>query len=176
MRSDHQYNQGHRRMGAGDSGQALLEFAISATMMLTLVFGIIVFSRAIYIRELITNLTGEGSSMASRGTSLPNTAAAVVAAAAPLDLSINGRVIVSSVFNNAGKIQLSGQASQGGLGAASSIGGVIGGPATLPVAVVPQPNQTVYVTEVYYKYHSITPIGNLLATILPSQLYDVAYY
>src|SRR5271166_3459056 len=79
MRSDHQYNQGHRRMGAGDSGQALLEFAISATMMLTLVFGIIDFSRAIYIRELITNLTGEGSSMASRGTSLPNTAAAVVA-------------------------------------------------------------------------------------------------
>ena len=136
------------------------------------------FSRAIFIEQVITNLTGEGSSMASRGTSLSNTAAAVVSASSPLNLNVSGQVIVSSVFNNNNKIQLSGQVSQGGLGATSLIGSVIGGTAVLPALVTPQLNQTIYVTEVFYKYQPITPIGNLLTTnlVLPRRLYDVAYY
>lgn len=167
----------HNTRRVNDSGQALVEFALSATLMLTLVFGLVDFSRAIYISEVITTLTGEGSSMASRGTTLSDTAAAVIAASAPLNLSVSGQVIVSSVFNNNNRIQLAAQVSQGGLGATSRIGGVIGGTASLPSTVVPQLNQTVYVTEVFYKYKPITPIGNLLdGTILPSRLYDIAYY
>ncbi len=160
-----------------DSGQALVEFVLSATLMLTLVFGLVDFSRAIYIAQVIANLTGEGSSMASRGTTLSDTATAVVAASTSLNLSTSGQVIVSSVFNNNNKIQLTGQVSQGGIGSISQIGSVIGGTAILPATVVPQLNQTVFVTEVFYKYQPITPIGNLLTgTVLPSQLYDVAYY
>jgi len=161
---------------ADDGGQALVEFALSASLLLTLLFGLIDFSRAIYFEELMANLTGEGSSMASRGTSLAKTVAAVVAASGDLNLGSNGQVIVSSVLNNSGKIQLSGQASQGGIGATSRIGSVINGNASLPAAAAPQANQTIYVTEVFYKYQAITPIGNFLSVVLPSQLYDVAYY
>ena len=87
---------------ANESGQALVEFALSAIMMLILVFGLIDFSRAIFIAQVIANLSGEGSSMASRGTTLSDTAAAVTAASAPLNLSVSGQVIVSSVFNKRG--------------------------------------------------------------------------
>ena len=70
-------------MKTEDSGQALVEFAIAAMMMVTLLFGLIQFGRAIYDQQVITNLTAEGCSLASRGTSLADTATAVIASAAP---------------------------------------------------------------------------------------------
>jgi hypothetical protein len=101
----------------------------------------------------------------------------VVTAAATLDLTDNGRVIVTSVYNNNNSLQITGQASQGGIAASSKVGNVVGGAATLPASATPAVNQTVYVTEVFCNYKTITPIGNLLGkNILPSQLYDVAYY
>lgn len=168
---------GRSKIINGSSGQAIVEFTISAMVLVTLVFGLIDFSRAVYDIEVMKSLTGEGSSLASRGTSLTDTASAVVLAAAPLDLNDKGRVIVTSVFNNNNSLKITGQASQGGIAALSLVGNVVGGLATLPTGAVPQVNQTVYVTEVFYSYKPITPIGNFLSkTTLPSQLYDVAYY
>lgn len=167
---------GRRKAEPADAGQALVEFAISVVVLLTLVFAVIDFSRAIYNVEVMKNLTGEGSAMASRGTSLSDTATAVVASSS-LDLNDSGRVIVTSVLNNNNSLKVTGQASQGGIAALSKVGNVIGGAATLPAGATPQVNQTVYVTEVFYNYKSITPLGNFLGeNVLPSQLYDVAYY
>ena len=110
-----------------DSGQAIIEFALSATVMLILIFGLIDLSRAIFVAQVITNLSGQGSSMASRGTTLANTAAAVAASSAPLNLNSNGRVIVSAVFNNNSVLKLTGQSALGGIAALSHVGSVIGG-------------------------------------------------
>jgi len=162
---------------ARDSGQAVLECALSATIMLILVFGLIDLSRAIFVAQVIANLAGQGSSMASRGTTLPNTAAAVAASSAPLNLNTNGCVIVSAVYNNNSVMKLTAQSALGGITALSHVGSAIGGTATIPSAAAPQLNQTVYVTEVFYSFKAITPIGNFLSkTFLPKQLYDVAYY
>ena len=162
-----------------DSGQALVEFALSAVLMLSVVFAIIDFSRALHDLQIITNLTGEGSAMASRGITLTDTAAAVVAASSPLNLgaSTNGKVIVSAVYSDTTKLTLTGQASQGGLTASSNVGTTINGTATLPSKAIPPVGQTVYVTEIYCSYKSITPMGKLLTSlVLPSKLYNVAYY
>ena len=162
---------------ARDSGQAILECALSITVMLILAFGLIDLSRAIFVAQVIANLSGQGSSMASRGTTLANTAAAVAASSAPLNLNTNGRVIVSAVFNSNSVLKLTNQAAQGGITALSHVGSVIGGNAGVPASAAPQLNQTVYVTEVFYNFQAITPIGNFLSkTFLPSQLYDVAYF
>ena len=64
-----------------ESGQALVEVALALVLLCVFVFGVIDFGRAIYNVEVMKNLVGEGSSMASRAggaTSLATTATAVV--------------------------------------------------------------------------------------------------
>lgn len=166
-----------RKQAGEDSGQSLLEFALCASVLFIILFGVIDVSRALFVGQVIVNLTGEGCALASRGTSLSDTATAVMNASAPLSFTTNGRVIVSSVYNNSTALKLTGQSALGGLAATSRIGGSIGATVTLPTDATPQPGQTVFITEVFYTYHSITPVGSFLnATIVPSQLYDVGYY
>ncbi len=164
-------------MERDEAGQALLEFALCASVLLIILFGLIDVSRVLFVDEVVVNLTGEGCALASRGTTLPDTATAVMAASSPLDFAGHGRVIVSSVYNNNNVLQLTGQSALGGLAASSRIGSAIGSTVTLPANATPQTGQTVFTTEVFYTYHSITPVGSFLnATIVPSQLYDIGYY
>ncbi len=158
----------------GESGQAVLEYAISALVMATIVFGMIDFGRAIYQQQVITTLTGEGANMASRGTAMSSAVSAVIAAS-DLNLSTNGKVIATAAYNNASAVKITSQVSQGSLSASSRIGSNLG-TATLPSGAVPQSNQTVYAVEIFYAYQPITPIGKLIKTVMPVQLYDVAYY
>src|SRR5689334_6984144 len=55
------------------SGQALVEFALISLVLITLLFGLIDFGRAILVRQVMVNLSREGANLASRGTSFPDT-------------------------------------------------------------------------------------------------------
>ncbi len=167
---------GGSRFGNG-SAQALIEFVFVVFMMVALLFGLIDFGRAIYEKEVLTNLSREGANLASRGASLSNTVAAVMAGAGTLNFTNNGLIIVSSVFNSNNTYYVTAQVSQGGLAVKSKVGSA-GGKATMPAAAIPIPqsNQTVYVTEVFYQFKSITPIGTILNVAMTNQLYDAAYF
>ena len=171
---------GHRRADASnrESGQALVEFAAVGFLLLMLVFGLIDFSRAIYDQQVMKGLTRQGSNLASRGTDLASSASSVITGAAPLNLNSSGRVIITSVANVNGFYKITGQVSAGGIAAASKIGQGVGNPATVPPAAAPilQLNQTIYVTEVFYSYQAVTPVGKLVSVQMPSTLYDVAYF
>jgi len=167
----------HARRRLASPGQALLEFALVLSILITLVFGLIDFSRAISVKQVLTNLSREGSNLASRGTPLANAMKAVVAGATPLNINTSGRVFISSVTNVGGAFVIQDQVTTGGISATSKVGS-IGGVATLPTTstAFPQPTQTVYVTEVFYLYTATTPIGKLTNLVMPSQLYDAAYF
>lgn len=166
-----------KRLAEEQCGQALVEFALCASLLFIILFGVIDVSRALFVGQIIVNLTGEGCALASRGTTLAETATAVMNASPPLDFAGHGRIIVSSVYNNNNALKLTGQSALGGLDATSRIGSSIGGTVALPASATPQAGQTVFITEVFYTYHSITPVGSFLnATVVPSQLYDVGYY
>lgn len=178
---------------SADSGQALVELALSVSLLLILGLGVIDVARAIYYVEVVKNLTGEGSSMASRSgssiTALSLTAQTVVTdAGTDLNMGSKGCVIVTSVTNNGATknpLQVTGQASQGSCSGITSKIGCYPPPATCGVASLSseanaalQVNQSLFITEIFYTFSTVTPIGALLnkSNILPTQLYDAAYY
>jgi TadE-like protein len=164
-----------------ESGQAFVEFAFVAFMLIAMLFAIIDFGRIIYTRQILVNLSREGANLASRGTDLSNTVAAVIAASDPLDFTNHGYVIVSVVVSNSEGLQVTNQWKQGGLSGVQSRIGTVGGAAVnLPsvIPALPPPNQTLYIAEVFYNLTpaTITPIGQLLTLNLPKTNYDIAYF
>ena len=106
-----------------------------------------------------------------------------MAASNPLDFTKNGMVIVSAVISNNSGLVVTQQVQQwlGGLSGVKSRIGVAGGAAlNIPIVTpaIPPPNQTVYITEVFYnlKPATLTPVGQLLQMTLPKTNYDIAYF
>jgi Flp pilus assembly protein TadG len=167
-----------RKLVTHQSGQAMLEFAIVATLGLTLMFALVDFGRALNYTQVMIGLSRQGSNLASRGDTLSAAAQAVISGEAPLDLNHNGEVIVTAVTNAAAGYIVTGQVVQGNGAQPSKIGQTVGGVATVPAAAsaMLQPGQTIFVTEVFYAFQPITPIGNLLNTVMPSTLYEAAYF
>lgn len=171
----------------GKSGQALVEVTLITFILVALVFGLIDFSRAIYERQLLVNLTREAANLAARGTGatqlevMQNAVNAVVGSASPLNLiSTSGRLIVSAVTNaDATSPYVSQQVSTGKLAAASNVGKKGSGiKAILPVQnpSIAQTNHTLYIAEIWYVYKSVTPIGRLANFTFTNRFYDVAYF
>ncbi|PSH02804.1 MAG: hypothetical protein CXZ00_15515 [Acidobacteria bacterium] len=165
----------------GERGQALLELMPVMVLLLTLTCAVLDFSRALWQVQVITGLTREGSNLASRNTSLADSTTAVVNDGAVLKLTTatNGKVIITSVQNVNGNFVITGQYSVGNLSANSRVGMFSGNKkATLPATAttIPQPGDTVYVTEIFSSFSPITPLGTFVKNAIPLTLYDVAYF
>jgi len=181
----------NRELVKRESGEALIELAFIATTLVVFILGVVDFGRAIYDVEVMKNLAGEGSSMASRSNPsfLSTTVQTLVNdAGSDLKLSSNGCVIMTMVTNDSGTLTITAQAQQCGITASSKIGclqGVNGCQSSTPTlpayastALGDEPNgSSMAVTEIYYNFSTITPITAILGSnSIPSQFYSVAYY
>jgi hypothetical protein len=156
-----------------------------------MVFGVIDFGRLIQARLIVTNVSREGGSLASRGINSGNDLLSMLqSSGAPLDLNGLGRIYVSKI--KAGTsitapdphpdpyIDPNSLWSAGNLGVSSVIGGqsYLGlSPALYNHLVLNAGNQTsdiaeLWVVEVYYKYKPITPLPQFIQNILITPGYD----
>jgi hypothetical protein len=178
VRLQHGGKQARRRRS--ERGQALLEFTACFLVLLAMVFGLVDISRILHDKQVMSGLTRQGSNLASRGTSLQQTVSALVTQGSSLDLGTEGRVIVTSVAEGSnGSPEIKAQAeSTGGIPVTSIVGSGAGKSATVPSGAnsVLKQGQTIYVTEVFYSFRTVTPIGSILKMALPFTLYESAYF
>jgi Flp pilus assembly protein TadG len=185
-----------RVSGRGEDGQALIEFTLVTVLLIVLIFGAIDFSRAIYMRQVLINLSRETANLEARGVGsttaeiMTNALNAAIQEASPLTLnSTNGMVIVTAVTNYTNVVKkqstatytISHQFWLGTLGTFQSAVGTYTGSNKFNQGILPNTgilpaNRTVYVAEIFYKFSPITPVGQLIKVILPAQFYDVAYF
>jgi len=180
------FRSGKRRH---ERGASLLELALLLPILVVLAFGVIDLGRLIHARLVVTNVSREGGSLASRDLQLGSTPGTtlvdmLLASASPFDLSgSQGRIYVTKIkagMTLADPLPRIDTRLQGGnYNVSSSIGGIVGQVPTglsstmynhLRFEPAPQnaPDITeLSVVEVFYHYRPITPLPNFVQNLFP---------
>jgi TadE-like protein len=182
------YSLVRAQLTAKDRGQAAVELAAAATLLLLFMCSAIDFGRVLYDLEVISELSRQGSNLASRVSgsaacdSLCTSLADLLAGDSGLGLSSNGKVIITE-FDQAkpaagGTYTVVEQVqSSTGITATSRVAPG-GGSAVIAGAPALQTGQKLYTTEIFYSFTPATGIGAMTnnAVGFPTQLYDIAYF
>jgi Flp pilus assembly protein TadG len=180
----------------------MLEFALLAPFLVTIVFAVVDVSYALLHQHVVTRLTREGSNMISRNTSLGDAATAMRnIASPPVNFGANSTLIFSVIervstvgAGNYNKDVLYARYQFGSLAASSAIhtrgAGAFGsGPdyqaansdndTSLQVTNLPGnllvTGGMLYITEIYTSHQGLTPLASF-GIPLPSRLYSISYF
>jgi len=80
-----------------ERGASLLELALLLPLLAVMAFGVIDLGRLIHARLVVTNVSREGASLASRGRDPSNLMTMLESSAKPFDLKGNGLIIITKV-------------------------------------------------------------------------------
>jgi hypothetical protein len=165
-----------------EKGIAALELAFILPVLLVLSLGVIDFGGLIHSRLIVTNVSREGGSLASRETNIGVDFLNMLQTSGnPLDLNGLGKIWISRITagwrDTKGVIydpSITLQISNGSLVVPSAIhsGGTMGLSPDLYGHLVYKPDNStsdidgVTVVEVYYKYIPITPLPKIIENIL----------
>jgi Flp pilus assembly protein TadG len=177
------YLSARKKLRGNSSGQAAVELALAVTLLLIFMCAAADFGNALNDMQILSELTRQGSNLASRGDTLAATNAALLAGDSGLGLSTQGRVVITQVTQTTpvagGPYKVAAQAySLTGITATSRIAPSGSGNVSITGAPALQTGQSLYITEIFYTYTPLTGIGALTsgAVGMPSTLYDVAYF
>ncbi len=161
-------------MNSRQSGQAMIELALTLPFLVMLAMGIIDFSRAIQFDNVLIAMSREGANLASRTPEEPakmnNIITALVTTAEPLAMSTRGMVYITRIRGRAdgsGEVEGQFRAASGARSISSQVwscGSWRGDnscavPNPAPVVRLPlalRANETVYVAETAYQHEMLT--------------------
>ncbi|WP_028571499.1 TadE/TadG family type IV pilus assembly protein [Desulfonatronum lacustre] len=168
----------HRTPRNGEQGVALIEFALILPLLALLAFVVIDFGRLFHARLIVTNVSREGGSIASRGFKSGDQLLNMLQASAePLDLHGEGRILITRVRAGTGIPEdlrvprIASVSSRGSLNASSSIHeNRLNMGFTETIYTYLLFNEThntsiiseVVVVEVFFHFRPVTPLPNFL--------------
>jgi hypothetical protein len=170
-------------VGWSERGVSIVELAFILPILVVLAFGVVDFGRLIHARLVVTNVSREGGSLASRDILVDRGLVdMLLSSATPLDLrNQDGRIYVTKIKAGEKKSDpepyIGSRAMGGALGVPSVISGNLGG---TPSGLSPtlyghlkfnDANDAadildVTVVEVYYEYRLITPLPKFIKNLL----------
>jgi Flp pilus assembly protein TadG len=157
----------------------LVEFAIVFPILLMLFVGTLDFGRLVYFQQIVSNISREGGSMASRGATDAQVITAAEASDDPLDLVAAGRTVISTIQRQSAQNAtpwVTQQTAHGGLTTFQSHVGTVGGPAVVPGITQMADGVTLYAVEVVHRFRPVMPVGVLGTGLYPDTVYDVSYF
>lgn len=174
----------------GQRGASFVELALILPLLVIMVFGIIDLGRLIQTRLIVTNVSREGGSLASRDISTGSGLITILqSSASPLDMAQYGKIWVTNIKAGVSAARpdptidpdYNPRLQSAGLAIPSS---VVGNPGATPTGwITTTPlyprlqfdtgNNTadlsqITVVEIFYFYTPITPLPNFIATLFPN--------
>jgi len=171
-----------------ERGAALLELAFILPLLVIMVLGVIDLGRLIHARLVVTNISREGGSLASRGRggTDANLLAMLQSSATPFDLANQGLIYITEIGAQDSTATpprntpyIIRRIQTGALSASSTVVGAENGPLQSGLSSVmvnhltenPQTGTTdisgVTVVEVFYHYMPITPLPGFVQGLFP---------
>ncbi|MGB4547600.1 MAG: TadE family protein [Syntrophales bacterium] len=162
----------------GERGVAALEFALIVPLLVVLAFAVVDFGRLFHARLIVTNVSREGGSLASRGFKSGNDLIAMLqSSGSPLDLNADGRIYLTRVQRGTRDEDpaIAERFSRGNLSVPSGIDARLATLGLSPAVyghLVFEPAQNtsditgVTVVEVFYLYRPLTPLPHFIQGIL----------
>ena len=165
-----------RRLWRDRSGAMIAEFAASMPVMLILVMSGTEVSRYIILHQKLDRATTTVADLIAQEEDATTAKVNAVFDAippilAPYAFSDNGAFIISSITLDGTATKVAWQRSSGGSFAATSKIGTQGGAATLPAGLTIRTNETIIVSESYYRF---TPM--FMPTAFSDRMVETVYH
>jgi len=158
-----------------ESGQEVLEFALTLPILLVILFGVFEFGNLIDVRHALTGLIREGANIASRGTALQTSLDNMMDNGSDIGLSNRGGGIISVIEVQDGTPRIVEQLATDGFTNNSQLGGV--GDEVSELSGLGLTNgQRFHAMEVLYDYAEVTPFGRLVTGVVQDTMYDRAIF
>lgn len=172
-----------RRFRANDRGTLIAEFAASLPMLLLLVMGGTEISRYVICYQKLDRVTTAIGDLVSQEedittSKLNDIFSAVGPIVSPFSFGANGMMIVSSITSpdNGTTKTVAWQRTGAGTLLATSKVGAQGGNATLPSGMVIRTNETIIVSESFYRFEPIFMPSWFNNNLGEQTIYHSAYY
>jgi len=163
------------RLSRSDSGQGIVEFALSLPIILMILLGMVEFSNAYDRIHGLAGLSREGANIAARGTALSEVLTTVMANGETLKLPANGGAIVSRLVVQQGQPIVMAQIATDGYEQKSQLADNDVAAEWIAMAGFAE-GSTHYSVEVFLTYEPITPLAALYKAVAPSVLYERAVF